>query len=512
MQKALSLLRRLLFLENRADASGGGAALMNSAGSLVWNATFRKNSAARGGGIAFQGHPPLCLDKRLGSVAPCPASSAPDYALTFDGNKATKHSPNAASGNAVLVVSNDPAVVQTSDAAISPPLEVRLTDSYGNLIAEDPPSPVVVTVAVSSRTPGAVVAGQMQRVLRKGVAVFGGSDQGVKQNSNFHLRLLGVPGKTYELSIVAFLPISDLFGAQDVAAAAFSVPLRTCVPGEYFDAENSLKCVVAPPGTVTTQPNQLAPHACPDGEFNTESNRTSCQRCPVGTHTNEHTLHVTCHACPPGTKSGAGAAVCTPCEIGTYSDGKRPSDVCLKCLGGFANLAGQSHCTVCDDGKYMVQPTTGASYCADCPLNANCVPTADPPVIAHTDYFLTRNAQTSTLSTIRCNVLSCVNGECAAGRVNVSQNPLCGQCLDGYSEYDNTSVVASFSSFAASALSVCMLCVLYVCVLCVCVMYVVCMCYIYTCVCYACVYALCVCVRASVCVHRTHTQSNKPHI
>jgi hypothetical protein len=156
-----------------------------------------------------------------------------------------------------------------------------------------------------------------------------------------------------------------------------SVNFRNCVPGEYYDYEESA-CADCPIGKYTNQKNynidavgddciscssgryvsiekSVECAVCANGRYQEKLGSFFCESCPTGKWTNGTVGHSqACFDCPTGRfgyKTELGAGSCERCEPGKYTDILGLSS-CKKCTSGFyASKVGHKACEVCPAGK-----------------------------------------------------------------------------------------------------------------------------------------------------------------
>ena len=207
---------------------------------------------------------------------------------------------------------------------------------------------------------------------------------------------------------------------------------------------------------------------CPNGTWTNYSAHYTerCVACRPGESTMGLQEQQRCTPCRPGYHAKEpGSADCTACEAGTHSASPgQPS--CEPCTGNAWQLySAQSHCSKCEQGKYKVLGQSAAHSsnnlstlpCEACPTGAQC--REDGTIIAGPGSFLILNAQTGLVSAVDCLWTACVAGNAAClerrqtaqwSGISVANccgdnrmpaideagaiNPLCAQCLDGYTE------------------------------------------------------------------------------
>jgi len=139
------------------------------------------------------------------------------------------------------------------------------------------------------------------------------------------------------------------------------------------------------------------------------------------------------------------------CEIGKYAP-INGSTACLDCPKNFYGaLTASSSCTRCQAPEY--QDEEGRTSCKRCSIGEHarfidqdfkqcftceqglqCDGKADP--VALTGYWTAENKETGVWESYRCLPGACIgNSQCDTGRRNFTDNKLCGQCIEGFSEW-----------------------------------------------------------------------------
>ena len=118
-------------------------------------------------------------------------------------------------------------------------------------------------------------------------------------------RLLGI--------VASFVMAISTLGLATPASAT-----TTCLPGTYLSGYDSSICKSTPPGTFTSNANELAPVPCQVGKFQPYYGQSNCLETPVGA-ANAHTGAVRPDTCSWGTfQANLGAIDCTAAAPGTY--------------------------------------------------------------------------------------------------------------------------------------------------------------------------------------------------
>ena len=228
---------------------------------------------------------------------------------------------------------------------------------------------------------------------------------------------------------------------------------------------------------------------CPAGHIDvggpnnpTVSSDERCEPCPLGFSTNGLDGQSHCTLCPLGTSNAvAGSANCTWCRVNTFAN----TTGLIACHGcppnSWQTEEGGASCDACDLNQYLVllPPAADAasernvsilgSRCQSClPSNeALCYPNGSI-LAASTSVYLTVDQSTGLISSSECRGGRCVaigdclvaGGEisitpveltslsvlncCGANRLPARSNPLCGRCVDGYSEWNSDCVLCDW--------------------------------------------------------------------
>jgi hypothetical protein len=141
-----------------------------------------------------------------------------------------------------------------------------------------------------------------------------------------------------------------------------------------------------------------------------------------------------------------GAQLCTPCPPGAFGP-NASATACLPCPPPlfFSQAPATRQCSACLDGLYAVFYDAAArnfSACLPCPEGAQCPSLATMSVSSR--YYAVRDPVTMAVETFLCDGGRCAASfTCGANRVAAADNPLCGQCLPGHSEWDGACVACS---------------------------------------------------------------------
>jgi hypothetical protein len=138
----------------------------------------------------------------------------------------------------------------------------------------------------------------------------------------------------------------------------------------------------------------------------------------------------------------AGTSGCTACHAGTFG-ANASQTTCTPCfLPEYTDHAAARQCSSCNAGFYAVFRNASAgvfSECRLCPSGADCPALRNMTISPR--YYAVRDAATLAVQTFLCDGSRCaVDGACGPNRVPAEDNPLCGQCLSGYSEWDGACI------------------------------------------------------------------------
>jgi hypothetical protein len=141
---------------------------------------------------------------------------------------------------------------------------------------------------------------------------------------------------------------------------------------------------------------------------------------------------VACADCAPGRYSSeTSSATCSPCPMGTFSDASG-SSACTQCDSRmYTSREGSVECLSCGSFHYARRGFNSTIGCEECPPNVDCV--SYDKVEALTGFWLNTDSH-GYLRAVPCGLNRCLGGgRCAPGRVSPDKNPLCGSCMDGFS-------------------------------------------------------------------------------
>jgi hypothetical protein len=132
-----------------------------------------------------------------------------------------------------------------------------------------------------------------------------------------------------------------------------------------------------------------------------------------------------------------GAKQCTPCPLGFYSQ-NASATACEACLPPFyTSSVATRQCSSCNAGLYAVFANASAGVfreCRFCPEGASCPALSDMTISPL--YYATRDPVSLAVDTYLCDGGRCAaDFTCSPNRVAAADNPLCGRCLPGHSEW-----------------------------------------------------------------------------
>ncbi len=112
---------------------------------------------------------------------------------------------------------------------------------------------------------------------------------------------------------------------------------------------------------------------------------------------------------------------------------------------GYTDKTGERQCSVCNAGYYAVFRDAldgNFSTCRLCPAGVDCAAGAGPTILA--GFYGVIDSMTLALQTFRCEGARCVEkGACGSNRAPAWENPLCGRCAEGFSEWVGECVACS---------------------------------------------------------------------
>ena len=206
-----------------------------------------------------------------------------------------------------------------------------------------------------------------------------------------------------------------------------------------------------------------------------------CVPCPAGQSTVGETDALFCSRCPAGHYSEEGQAFCTACPVNTASAEGAPR--CLNCsLNSYGTATGQSACNDCGLSQYLLIPaaadpltTRSSPVCRPCIDGAYCAEngTITNTAAAYLLVYSDAEGDSVPFAAVPCRATACINDAqlcsasptsdtprlprsqlpvincCAASRQPGSSNPLCAECLDGYSEWNGECVECRSTNWLA---------------------------------------------------------------
>ena len=126
--------------------------------------------------------------------------------------------------------------------------------------------------------------------------------------------------------------------------------------------------------------------------------------------------------------------------MSTSSFGTKQPTV-LRVSPSFADRNGSSYCDFCESGFFPKWAASRTRFqgCVVCPQGATCDPISGS-IQATEDYWLSTNVESGAVQTFACPPNICLRGRCGPNRKPFEENPLCGQCADGFYEWGNECV------------------------------------------------------------------------
>jgi len=418
-------LTDVVFQENLARSGNGGAIWYYFAGTLSTfhvqgsRTSFLGNSAPVGGGGVFYWSTPLensaPASPLLLDCAPC---SNPSNAV---GNIALFGNELASMPMRLVVredrVSNQP---QPSREIVTSRLSFELRDFYDQQVFMD-----ALQTFVSLVEPNSLV-GVLTKPLVNGTFLF-------QSDFVFNSR----PNSSVVVSVVI-----DLIGIN-TDSLKFGVEIDVCRAGKFNSADACLKCSRGRFSNVSAASDC---EACPRGTYQPVEGQGSCLCAQPGQYV-PNAGQITFQDCPRGTSQSLSCAdKCEPCSPGRFSN-QVGSAECSLCLDGkySNNQTGFAFCSSCDSILYARVPLSDVNSggrvvtdCVACPSNAIC--DGSTRVIATQNNWLSFDAD-GFVALYECPPDMCLaNSECGAGREPASENPLCGKCQAGLSNWGGACV------------------------------------------------------------------------
>jgi DNA-binding beta-propeller fold protein YncE len=239
-----------------------------------------------------------------------------------------------------------------------------------------------------------------------------------------------------------------------VAAAALGhrVPLDSSLStqGRYANGTAATTCASCPPGrhAATTGLSTCAP--CAPGNYTATPGSPLCVECaPVcvrGQLDSALTLGATHRQ--GYFANAAGTSSCIACPAGTFGLNASQTSCAPCALPGYTQTTASRQCSSCNAGLYAVFRDAAAgvfSECRFCPEGADCPALSNMSISPA--FYAVRDAATLEVLTYLCDGGRCAaDGACGPHRLPAKQNPLCGQCIAGFSEWGGECVPCASAS------------------------------------------------------------------
>eukprot|EP00808_Paulinella_micropora_P020350 g73633.t1 len=265
-----------------------------------------------------------------------------------------------------------------------------------------------------------------------------------------------------------------------------------CPPGKISRVKQAA-CDLCDSGTYNPGLGRARCDDCAPGNFS-ERGASTCEKCPAGTFSSL-TRSTECQPCPEGKYSEAGFSACKNCPVGTYSN-REQSTSCEPCwAGSFQEKEGQQSCDTCKpeaakyyiggpDGKLVlnaIEITDFSVLCKPCPSGALCVCSNvsrtdsrvcnEWTVYAKSGFYLAVESDGNAIA-LPCLPKFCLSGDqcdkdvsasrrskntlddrstsfpgfnqlrfvscCGESRDHASVNPLCGSCMEGFTQWGSS--------------------------------------------------------------------------
>mmetsp|Transcript_3860 Transcript_3860/g.6766 ORF Transcript_3860/g.6766 Transcript_3860/m.6766 type:complete len:1674 (-) Transcript_3860:431-5452(-) len=244
----------------------------------------------------------------------------------------------------------------------------------------------------------------------------------------------------------------------------------SCVPcpvGSLTDSSGSVQCDKCSPGTFSATLGSVECHKCPMGFYTDVRGSNSCLPCPAGKFSNAEGSpqcalcfkgfyqpdigQTVCLSCPKGyMSSDTGSTVCTPCSSGSYNDDiargqckEAPAGFFISEVAAVAALPCPEHAITlteastsdtdcfCKPGYYSEMPLQmNTSWsCIKCPTDG-AICDGGTSFISDEGWWL---PWWDRYNPVECESDACLRGGfCATGYKNESTNPICSDCIEGY--------------------------------------------------------------------------------
>jgi FG-GAP repeat/Tyrosine-protein kinase ephrin type A/B receptor-like len=320
----------------------------------------------------------------------------------------------------------------------------------------------------------------------------------LSSGQNPHETLLcQVPPGVSELSVISIEVGSNLdsivAGSYGYEGCGRGLYIRgrqcvSCPAGKYSNLQAAASCTDCEVGRYAPTTRRTFCIQCPGGEFSNTTGASSCHRCSAGRFS--AVAGDSCSLCPPGRFANSSlttSSECQPCAQNQYQSSFGKSQ-CQSCPAWtFSDEVGVAECSSCPSGRFLsgIMPTAAAAAtasgsdaimmatCSPCPPEVRCSPRSQPQAL--TGFWVSRTLPSdaaapgaaSDLSTRRCGYSRCVDSRaceasdsastsshtnnytsttlqvfscCGSNRLPANENPLCGRCLSGYTEWNNECV------------------------------------------------------------------------
>lgn len=300
-------------------------------------------------------------------------------------------------------------------------------------------------------------------------------------------------------------------GSSRLADSVDPARCEPCEEGRYQNNLGSVTCIVCPPGRFSARLGLVECSECAIGRYrnDTTADATVCPECPVGKF-QARTGGVECSVCSPGqfynltgcspcapgtVRPGNNASsllLCEPCSVGEYQPNSE-SVRCIPCaIGRFASKLRQTECTACPPGQF--QSSLGASACHSCPVgrynnvhasgicsvcadgttsisagSVDCKPCSRGWLCASGSaklaigFWAIPLASNITADIAAVEAFPCPEGQCTGNNIEIScgrhrldppsENVLCGQCSEGYSEIAGDCVLCESPNYGLLTLA-----------------------------------------------------------
>jgi len=216
-----------------------------------------------------------------------------------------------------------------------------------------------------------------------------------------------------------------------------------CAPGTYAETKGLAACAPCASGKYQNSTGQTSCLPCPARSGQPLAGRSSCDPCPPKYYSPPSLGQ--CQACVAPLVVSSDGLNCTGffCELGHHWD--YDSATCVPCgIGTYSDVAGATlTCARAPANTYV--PVTGSTTPLEC-SGVDGIECVDGQAYNRVNYWAyTVDARTGQVDAMLCLPKHCVSGfregkSCATNRNQDSSNVLCGQCLEGYSEWSGDCV------------------------------------------------------------------------